>query len=155
MWKNLTICKCDQQKKSKCDIINNTNKYCSYQSFFSLFFWDKKSPNDNIASNFGQKFPFLSKRIGQTSSYFGELVTTNLCTTYNFNDPIHVMLKCWNFGILKMELLVFFLLKKLNFFDINVDCEWQVWYINAHFQYINLKMCIENGKHYSYRMETH
>jgi len=95
-------------KKIKCDVINNTNKYCSYQSFFSFFFGDKKSPNDNIASNFGQKFPFLSKRIGQTSSYCGELVTTNLCTTYNFNDLVHVMLKCWNFGILKMGLLVFF-----------------------------------------------
>jgi hypothetical protein len=35
-------------------------------------------------------------------------VTTNLCTTYNFNDLVHVMLKCWNFGILKMGLLVFF-----------------------------------------------
>jgi hypothetical protein len=27
--------------------------------------------------------------------------------------------------------------------------------INAHFQYINPKMCIENGKHYSHRMEAH
>jgi hypothetical protein len=27
--------------------------------------------------------------------------------------------------------------------------------INAHFQYINSKMSIENGKHYSYWMEAH
>jgi hypothetical protein len=26
--------------------------------------------------------------------------------------------------------------------------------ISMH-KYINLKMCIENGKHYSYRIETH
>jgi hypothetical protein len=30
--------------------------------FFLFFFWDKNSPNDNIASNVGQKFPFLLKK---------------------------------------------------------------------------------------------
>lgn len=80
-------------KKIKCDVTNNTNKYCSYQSFFS-FFLDEKSPNDNIVSIFWQKIPFLSKRIAQTSPYVGELVTTNLYIAYNFNDYIHVMLKC-------------------------------------------------------------
>lgn len=81
----------------KINITINNGHICWVWVHSSFFSFGKKSSNGNAASNFWRKFPIFSKRIGQTSHYFVEHVTTSLSIAYNFTDPVQ---KCrqlkWN-----------------------------------------------------------
>jgi hypothetical protein len=60
-------------KKIKCDVTNNTNKYCSYQSFFSFFFGMKNHQMMTLFQISGKKSPFYQKELPKLPPILGSL----------------------------------------------------------------------------------